>query len=314
MRVFYNSAGGFQSIGYTLDGRVLTLDNRARLASWDINSPRPDRIRTEASVCASATLKGLRSARGRVGILIHFADETPTELLRFDLATRWELIPWSNPDSDRIVEVSEDGTLVLVNEEGRFRWRLWELETNKPLKEYFDLPHWSPLEPTYTPLLAPDNSRFVMTVITDKRLLLWHRGNPKPQQLIRPGRAQHRRGTHYYFLAFSSDSRFLVGAQLVQNGLVTVWDLPDGTVRWSLPQEKFVWALAVHPSGKIVAVATDGGSAGHVVRFLDTATGDEITRFNWNASRIRCLAFSPDGLTCAAGCSDRRLVVWDVDL
>jgi len=314
VRVFYNSAGGFQSIGYTLDGRLLTLDNRARLASWDINSPRPDRIRTEASTCASATLKGFRSARGRVGILIRFEGGTPAELLRFDLTSRWELIPWSNPDGDRIAEVSEDGTLVLVNEEGGLRWRLWELETNKPLKEYFDLPNWSPPGFQYNPVLAPDNRTFGMTVITDKRLLLWHRGNPKPQQLIRPGRGQHRRGTHYHFLAFSSDSRFLVGAQLVQSGLVTVWDLPEGTVRWSLPQEEFIWALAVHPSGKIVAVATDGGSTQRVVRFLDAATGAEMTRFNWNASRTRCLAFSPDGLTCAAGCSDRRLVVWDVDL
>jgi WD40 repeat protein len=240
-----------------------------------------------------------------VGIL------TDGDFLRFDLANRSEL-PWFNPEGGRIAEVSEDGTLVLVNE-GVFRWRLWEVEANKPLEEYFDLSGGSPSGFRYNLVLAPDNHTFVMTVITGNRLLLWHRGNPKPQQLLRPGHAQNRRGTHYPFLVFSADSSFLVGAQITLNGLVSVWDLPSGTVRWSLPQEDFVWALAIHPSGKILAVATDGGLARRVIRFLDATTGAELTRFNWNASRIRCLAFSPDGLTCAAGYSDRRLVVWDVD-
>ena len=74
------------------------------------------------------------------------------------------------------------------------------------------------------------------------------------------------------------------------------------------------WALAIHPSERILAVASVGGSADPVVRFLDVGSGVELKQFCWKVGRIQCLAFSPDGLTCAAGCSDHRLVVWDVDL
>lgn len=310
MRTFYNSAGGFQSIAYTPNGHVLALDNRARLTLWNLDYQRPDRIYSISSSYSFAVLKGFRSTQGHVGI--YSLTESP-DFIRFDLTTRSKL-PWFNPGSGSVTDVSDDGTLALVNEEGKFIWRLWELETNRPLEEYFELPGESPAEFRYKPALSPNNRALAMTVISDQRLLLWHRGDSKPVQLARPGQAQNQRRMFYHFLAFSSDPYFLAGAQIARKGLVTVWDLPDGTVRWSLPQEEFIWALAVHPSGKLLAVATVGGPAGRVVRFLDAANGAEITRFNWNAGRIQCLAFSPDGLTCAAGSSDRRLVVWDVDM
>jgi WD40 repeat protein len=260
----------------------------------------------EASSSKWATLKGFRSPRGQASIL------SPDNLRRFNLFTRAEL-PWFNPVNGRAVDVSDDGKLVLVKEDRLLRWRLWEMDSNKPRNEYFDLPEVSPFELRYTPLLAPDNLTFAMTVVTDKRLLLWQGGNPKPQQLPRTGLSHPRRRTDYPYLAFSQDCRFLAGAQISPNGLVTVWDLPTGAIRWSLAQDRFVWALAIHPSGQFLAVATDYGSAGRVVRFLDAASGAEIRQFRWNTGRIQCLAFSPDGLTCAAGCSDRRLVIWDVD-
>jgi len=308
VRIFYNANGGFQSIGHTADGQVLTLDNHARLAGWDVAANQPDRLFTVSLVGYQswAVLKGLRSTNGTVAVL------AAGSFHRYNLAAKTELPPFI-PGEGRVAELSEDGTLAVVIDPGTVRWRLWDVNSNAALPDHFELPHESPINFRYNPVLAPDNKTYVVSVATDGRMLLWNRGEPKARTLMwsRPGR-------HYPLLAFSPDARFLLAAQISRNGKVGIWDLPEGKLRWSLPQEVFVWAVAVHPSGNFVAVATVGGPTGRVVRFLDAATGAELKQFDWNAGgakvgRVRCLAFSPDGLTCAAGCSDRRLVVWDVD-
>jgi WD40 repeat protein len=303
--MFYNSSGGFQSIGYTLDGRVLALDTSAKLISWDLHSPRPEAIYWVTPPYTAAILKGLRSTRGHVSILAY------SEFLSLDLTTKSELPLF---DKERVHEVSEDGTLALVSEEGGRRWQLWEIETKKRLEYYFEMKRTGWVWFHYSPLLAPDNRTLAMSFDTGQPPLVWQRGNPEPKQLYPTTKSKSFPGLLYRHLAFSRDSCFLVGAQPVEKGLVSIWDLPEGRVRWSRPQLESVRALSIHPSGKFLALALEGGLAGNAVRFLDAVTGAELTRFNWKVGRIRCLAFSPDGLTCAAGCTNRRLVVWDVDL
>lgn len=302
--MFYNPDGGFQSLGYTPGGRILTLDNRARLAGWDVAAGRPEKLLAVSPLGYEpwAVLKGGRSDAGRVGVL------TASGLHRFDLAARAEL-PRFRPDDGLTAEASEDGTLTVVQERGTLHWRLWDLNENAPLDDRFELASEPPPEFRYFPLLSPDNRVFAISVVGDGLLVAWHRGNPRPRLL-----AQARHNRYFPFLAFPPDASFLVGAEKARNGLVAVWNLPSGEPRWAHRQEVFVWAVAVHPTGRLLAVATVGGRGGKAVRFLDAGTGAEVTRFNWNAGKIRCLAFSPDGLTCAAGCSNSRLVVWDVDV
>jgi WD40 repeat protein len=45
----------------------------------------------------------------------------------------------------------------------------------------------------------------------------------------------------------------------------------------------------------------------------DATTGDKIRSFDWGIGTVDCTAFSPDGLTCAAGGQTGQIVVWDVD-
>jgi WD40 repeat protein len=45
----------------------------------------------------------------------------------------------------------------------------------------------------------------------------------------------------------------------------------------------------------------------------DATTGDKIRSFDWGIGTVECTAFSPDGLTCAAGGQTGQVVVWDVD-
>ncbi len=35
--------------------------------------------------------------------------------------------------------------------------------------------------------------------------------------------------------------------------------------------------------------------------------------FDWKIGKVRSLAFAPDGMTCAAGGSTGRVVLWDVE-
>jgi WD40 repeat protein len=72
----------------------------------------------------------------------------------------------------------------------------------------------------------------------------------------------------------------------------------------------YVRRVAFHPSGSLLATAGDAP----FVTFWDTATGKERARFDWGMGRVLSLAFSPDGLTCAAGGSNRKFIVWDVEL
>ncbi|MDY3562210.1 hypothetical protein R5W23_003672 [Gemmata sp. JC673] len=69
--------------------------------------------------------------------------------------------------------------------------------------------------------------------------------------------------------------------------------------------------FAVHPSGRLIcAVCADGRT-----RYLDPATGTVTQTFKWakGVQQLCSVCFAPDGLTCAAGGTAGRVVLWDVD-
>jgi WD40 repeat protein len=56
------------------------------------------------------------------------------------------------------------------------------------------------------------------------------------------------------------------------------------------------------------------GAADGTVRFWDAATGRERAAFDWQLGGVQALAFSPDGMTAAAGGKGpNSLVMWDVE-
>jgi WD40 repeat protein len=71
----------------------------------------------------------------------------------------------------------------------------------------------------------------------------------------------------------------------------------------------YVRDFAFHPSGHPLAVVDESGHA----RYLDPATGAVRQSFRWGRTPLYSVAFSPDGLTCAAGTGAGRVVIWDVD-
>ncbi|MBY0456740.1 MAG: hypothetical protein K2V38_05350 [Gemmataceae bacterium] len=70
-----------------------------------------------------------------------------------------------------------------------------------------------------------------------------------------------------------------------------------------------VWAVGFTSDGTKVQTASSDGT----VRLWDVATGKELNRYDFGIGKLYCAAFSPDGLTCAAGGEGGQIVIWDVD-
>jgi WD40 repeat protein len=73
---------------------------------------------------------------------------------------------------------------------------------------------------------------------------------------------------------------------------------------------KQVRAIGFTPDGgTVVTVGNDGTS-----RFWEAATGAQLRVFEWGIGVLAVAAFAPDGLTCAAGSAEGKVVVWDLDV
>jgi WD40 repeat protein len=69
--------------------------------------------------------------------------------------------------------------------------------------------------------------------------------------------------------------------------------------------------FAYHPDGRVLCAVFEDGQA----RFLDPRTGTVRQSFKWakRPKPLHSVAFAPDGLTCAVGSENGKVIVWDVD-
>ena len=68
--------------------------------------------------------------------------------------------------------------------------------------------------------------------------------------------------------------------------------------------------FALSPDQRTVCAVFDTGHA----RTFDAATGAVRKELRWGKKPLYSVCFAPDGLTCAAGSSNGRVVIWDTDL
>ncbi len=108
---------------------------------------------------------------------------------------------------------------------------------------------------------------------------------------------------------FAPDGETLV--LYMADGLI-IWDLPSRSVRVpKVPCDRPYWMLAFHPTRPIIAVRRHDG----LLALIDLRTGKELRALDFALGRqTTCVAFSPDGLTCAVGGSDKRMAVFDLDV
>jgi WD40 repeat protein len=91
-----------------------------------------------------------------------------------------------------------------------------------------------------------------------------------------------------------------------------LFDLPTQRIRVEVPGPlAYSWVFDIHPTAPVF-VALDQDST---LTLFNLETGRPLRSFNFTLGKqVRCVAFSPDGLTCAVGGSNKQFAVFDVDL
>jgi WD40 repeat protein len=89
---------------------------------------------------------------------------------------------------------------------------------------------------------------------------------------------------------------------------VLLWSMPEGTVAHSLSPSGLTRALALSPSGKLLATGGDGGT----VELWDATTAKPTVKLAGHSDWVLALAFNPDGKVLASGGYDGKVLLWDV--
>jgi WD40 repeat protein/serine/threonine protein kinase len=104
-------------------------------------------------------------------------------------------------------------------------------------------------------------------------------------------------------IAFDATGKLLAGVS--QRGLVTVWNVADGSERYRLRRRG--GCLAFSPDRTLLATTDAGGG----IRLWEVTKGKEVRALGEGLT-LECLAFSADGKLLAAGDATASLWVWDL--
>jgi WD40 repeat protein len=118
---------------------------------------------------------------------------------------------------------------------------------------------------------------------------------------------------------FAPDGKTLV---LYASDHIAIWDMASAAYRVEkIECDRPYWMLAFHPTVPVVALRRRDGllslvslETGEELRTLDFDAGKPPPQQSLRFSPVICAAFSPDGLTCAVGGSNKQFAVFDLDV
>jgi len=108
---------------------------------------------------------------------------------------------------------------------------------------------------------------------------------------------------------FTPDGNTLV---MYSSDGISIWDVASAAFRVDKVEcDRPYWMLAFHPGSQYVAVRRKDG----LLCLVSLQTGEEVRTLDFDLGKqATCVAFSPDGLTCALGGTEKRFAVFDLDV
>jgi RNA polymerase sigma factor (sigma-70 family) len=179
--------------------------------------------------------------------------------------------------------------------------RLWDLETGNALREF-----WGQEEAVFGLAFSPDG-RTLASGGADRIVRLWQVATGKETGCLKVPTPE---GTHplTWPIAVLPDNRTIVTRDMNQR--LRLWDADTGAELHQLdllPQHPS--AVAVAHGGAILATAERDPL---VIRFWQTASGQELRQLNVPQVRADALAFSAKVKVLAAGYADGMIRLWEV--
>jgi hypothetical protein len=177
-------------------------------------------------------------------------------------------------------------------------------------KPIYDV-HWSP------GLALPHGTAAIAALSTDGRLLAVggvaadvHVVDLERKKAVAlfPWEGRFLRDGHPVRLGFDPVARWVV---MLTNGRLFARPLGAGKAWQTKSTLGYAHDFAFHPDGRVLCAVFADGQA----RYLDPHTGAVRQSFEWvkKPKPLYSVAFSPDGLICAAGGENGKVVIWDVD-
>ncbi|MCE9561922.1 MAG: WD40 repeat domain-containing protein [Planctomycetes bacterium] len=286
--------GSVNAVTYSPDGSILyTQDSGRWFTAWDLATHEGRRLFQYPEKCSDHFPRMFTSPDGRYLV----ANTSP--------ATVWDLV-----NEELHTEVPSKHAFAGISMGvGRVRvecvsddWlgiRTWDFVRQSAGDE---LREWDVPGTIKTHHFSPDGSRVallnwsdVVTIADVPTRTMLHRIDFPKRSL------QHCR--------FAPDGKTLV---MYSSDGISIWDMQSESFRVDKVEcDRPYWMLAFHPSSQFVGVRRKDG----VLCLVSLQTGEEIRSLDFDLGKqATCLAFSPDGLTCAVGGTEKRFAVFDLDV
>jgi WD40 repeat protein len=320
---------GVVSLAFSPDGQSLASGGApydATLHIWDLGTAKSKHRFTtprQSVACVAYAPDGKVLAAG--GGTPHLGKTTDRDVRLYDPATgKLRRRFTAHPHQIATLSFSPDSKTLATSGYRDHLIKLWDVSTAKELRR---LALFKPGDWVSTVSFSP-NGKFLAAGAWQGEPIFWPL-DPKGK----PSYLEYEQPRACRFLAFATDGKTLVTAEIGKSQVVRVWDVNDGG-QLKLRHKHLFWLektpkvvldpkavlpvtllkhpfteAAVSPDAKMLATASK-----EVIQVWDLSSGKELCRLFGHTADISSLAFSPDGKRLASGSWDTTVLLWDVPL